>query len=261
MIPDVWQLPTRCIGRRVLVFEELDSTNTFAAQLADDPSNDGAAVLADVQTAGRGQHGRVWQAAPKTSVLLSVVLHPPPNLRRAPVVTAWAALAVCRTVQQLAGISPNLKWPNDVHINDHKVCGILIEQGRGVVAGIGLNVRQNRADFEALGLPLATSLAQHMVEPPTTHAVARVLLRQLDAEWGRLLDGQVGEVENTWKPLFSLLGRPVRVVSGDEIIEGRLTQLGFDVLTIEVGGRRRQLRPECVRHLTAYSQPSDRGQL
>src|SRR5262249_54044911 len=75
-----WTLDTRRLGRRVLVFDRLDSTNNLAANLADDPSNDGLAILADEQTAGRGQHGRTWLAASGQSVLLSVILSPPAQL-------------------------------------------------------------------------------------------------------------------------------------------------------------------------------------
>src|SRR5205823_1744339 len=101
---------------------------------------------------------------------------------RAPVLTAWAAVAVCATVRLVTGRQARIKWPNDVLIHGRKTCGILIERSRGTVVGIGLNVRQSGADFEAAGLPEATSLAQFTSEAPDTYAVARLLLEQLDAE-------------------------------------------------------------------------------
>src|ERR1700754_2256535 len=94
-----WSLPTRHIGRRVFYYEQLPSTFAVAAALATDPVNDGAAVLAREQTAGRGQYGRSWHCPPGAGVLLGVLLFPPPALRRAAVLTAWAAVAVCETVQ------------------------------------------------------------------------------------------------------------------------------------------------------------------
>ncbi len=124
-----WSLATRRLGRRVLVFDRLDSTNTLAASLANDPANAGLAILADEQTAGRGQHGRTWLAAPAQSVLLSLVIAPPPELCRPAVLTAWAAVAVCAVIQQTIAQPPRIKWPNDVLLNERKVCGILIESG------------------------------------------------------------------------------------------------------------------------------------
>ncbi|MGH7171876.1 MAG: biotin--[acetyl-CoA-carboxylase] ligase, partial [Gemmataceae bacterium] len=130
-----WSLATRRLGRRVLVFDRLDSTNNRAAQLADDPANDGIAILADEQTAGRGQHGRTWLAAPGQSVLLSILLSPPPELCRPAVLTAWAAVAVCAAIHEIIATTPRIKWPNDVLLHDRKVCGILIESIAGRRAG------------------------------------------------------------------------------------------------------------------------------
>src|ERR1700733_8142423 len=122
---DIWNLDTRRLGRRTLVFPQLDSTNNYAASLANDPANDGVAILADEQTAGRGQHGRTWTAAPKARVLLSLLLFPPPELRRPAILTAWAAVSVCETVRRVVGLQATIKWPNDVLLLGRKVCGIL----------------------------------------------------------------------------------------------------------------------------------------
>ena len=114
--PEEWQLPTRQVGRRVLVFDQLDSTSTYAASLAGDPANDGVVVRAREQTAGRGQHGRSWQCPADCGVLMSVLLFPPPPLRRPALLTAWAAVSVCDTIQQATGLQARIKWPNDVLI-------------------------------------------------------------------------------------------------------------------------------------------------
>src|SRR5438067_12909802 len=97
-LPDAeWTLPTRHVGRRVLVYDRVDSTNAVAAVLAADPGWDEVVVLAREQTAGRGQHRRTWDCPPGRGVLLSVLLFPPPTLRRPVVLTAWAAVAVAET--------------------------------------------------------------------------------------------------------------------------------------------------------------------
>ena len=106
---ETWQPETRHIGRPVYWFDELDSTNAFAQAL---PA--GAAVIADHQTAGRGQYGRTWTSRPGTSLLLSLVLDPPTELRRAVVLTAWAAVAVGESIRQITGQQARIKWPNDV---------------------------------------------------------------------------------------------------------------------------------------------------
>lgn len=252
MPPDEWRLNTRRIGRRVLVLDEVDSTNTVAAQMADDPANDGVAILASQQTAGRGQHGRRWQCQPGDGVLLSVLLFPPPALRRPAVLTAWAAVSVCETVRRLTGQQARIKWPNDVLVRGFKVCGILIEQGRAAVVGVGLNVRQTPEYFAAAGLPHAASLSQFTDDDLSARTAAEVLLRQMDEEYARLLDGDLATLEACWKGHIGLLGREVIATRYDgPAHRGRLLGLGFSGIELERPGRPLLLPPETVRHLEA----------
>jgi BirA family biotin operon repressor/biotin-[acetyl-CoA-carboxylase] ligase len=245
-----WTLPTRHIGRRVLLFDSLPSTNDHAARLAGDTANDGLAVLAEVQTAGRGQHGRTWTAAPRSSVLLSVLLFPPEHLCRPAILTAWAAVAVCRTIQRTVGLQARIKWPNDVQLHGKKVCGILIEQGRGTVLGIGLNVQQTAEDFAAAHLPQATSLAQVSQNPLDTMGVARELLIQLDLDFAALTDGDFATLEACWKRHLDLLGHPVAADCHDGVVRGRLRELTFTGLEIErPDGTMLILPPEKALHL------------
>jgi BirA family biotin operon repressor/biotin-[acetyl-CoA-carboxylase] ligase len=247
-----WHLDTHRLGRRVLVYEQLDSTNSLAASLSDDPGNDGLAILADEQTAGRGQHGRTWTAPPLASVLLSVLLFPPPPLRRPAVLTAWAAVAVCETVRQVVGVPARIKWPNDVLLQERKVCGILIEQRRGVVVGIGLNVRQSEADFAAAGLPQAVSLAAFAEVPLDPADVARRLLHELDADYDALCRGELATLEARWKWHLGLLGRRVHAECADGDREGRLREVAFDGILLERDGADPVvLPPERIVHLEA----------
>lgn len=259
MFPDEWSLDTRRIGRRVLYFDQLDSTNSAATRLADDPANDGVAVLAGEQTAGRGQHGRSWQCRRGDGVLLSVLLFPPPALRRPAVLTAWAAVAVCETVGGLTGQQARIKWPNDVLVRGRKVCGILIEQGRGAVAGIGLNVRQPAAYFAAAGLPHGALLAQFTDADLDARTAAEMLLRRMDEEYTRLLDGDLATLEACWKRRVGLCGRDVIAERRDGPTHwGRLLNLGFDGVDLERPGEPpMRLQPETVRHLEAAGEDGD----
>src|SRR5438128_420900 len=120
---DTWQLGTRFLGQRVLIFDTLDSTSNLAAELARETGAEGIVVLAREQTAGRGQRGRSWVCPAGSSVLLSVALFPPPELRRPAILAAWAANAVCETIRESIGVQAKIKWPNDVLIRGSKVCG------------------------------------------------------------------------------------------------------------------------------------------
>src|SRR5262249_23774181 len=212
------------------VFDQLDSTNSHAALLADDPANDGLAVLAREQTAGRGQHGRVWTAPAGSSVLLSVLLFPPPALRRPPLLTAWAAVSLCETIAQLAGLSATIKWPNDVLIEGRKVCGILIEQRRGTVAGIGLNLNQIASQFQIAGLEQAGSLATFTSKRYDCDAAARSLIQKLDKEYVRLHHGDTQPLESRWAERLNLLDHDVVAECVDGELHGRVTAIGWDAV-------------------------------
>ncbi len=254
---EVRHLGTTHVGRRVLVYDTVDSTNTRAAALAQaDPDADGLVLIAGEQTAGRGQYGRVWHSRPGHSLLLSVILRPPPDLRRPVVLTAWAAVAIADAVYTLSGVQARIKWPNDLLVRGKKVCGILIEQsGTGsdlvTVAGIGLNLNQTAAEFAENGLPDATSvgiLGGKSVDPL---AAAEVVIRKLDAEYARLRGGERVAVEADWKWRVGLLGRPVRIeLRGGEVADGRLRDMSFDGLEVETpDGFVRVIAPEAVSHV------------
>ena len=246
-------LNTRHVGRRILFFDPVDSTNSVAAGLADDPANDGVAVLAAEQTAGRGQHGRRWQCRPGDGVLLSVLLFPPPALRRPAVLTAWAAVAVCETVHALTGLQARIKWPNDVLLRGRKVCGILIEQGRAAVVGVGLNVRQPAEYFAEAGLPHGASLAQFTDADLDVRSAAEALLRRVDEEYGRLLDGDLATLETSWKRHVGLLGRDVIAERYDgPTHHGRLVDSASTACDWRRRGRRRW---RCRRRGCGISKP------
>lgn len=110
---------------------------------------EGAVAATDHQTGGRGRHGRPWVAPAATSVLVSVMLHPPAE-RHLPELSLVAALAGAEAVEGATGLSAQIKWPNDVMVNRRKVAGILSELSEGaVVVGIGINVNQAREELPA----------------------------------------------------------------------------------------------------------------
>ena len=240
----IWHLP----GHEVHVFDALESTNSHALAMADDPRRDGLAILARSQSAGRGQYGRNWSAPVGSSVLLSVLRFPPLSLRRPVVLTAWATVAVCETILELTGLDATIKWPNDVLIRGKKVSGILIEQRTtgdpnhplSAVVGIGLNVRQNAVDFAAL--PAATSLAIETGQSLETDAVSQALLSRLDGS-------DLATLESRWRRRLGLAGQRVRAECVAGVFKGRLVDIAFAGLVLQGEDSLEHLPPESIRHL------------
>jgi BirA family transcriptional regulator, biotin operon repressor / biotin---[acetyl-CoA-carboxylase] ligase len=231
---EVWELLNRHIGRRVFCFESASSTNDLASEFGNDPSQTGNAVLAARQTAGRGQYGRIWQAPAGSSVLLSISLQPPAECRSPAVLTAWAAVSICELVANVTGEQARIKWPNDVLVRERKICGVLIEQSRSIVAGIGLNVNQSTVEFEAAGLPLATSLATIAGRNFDSKEIAKSLLAELDSTYDRLVTGDMASVESQWASRLGLVGHEVLAETFDGVVHrGRLRECGFAGLDLE----------------------------
>ncbi len=259
---DTWRLPTLHLGRTVRVYDALPSTNTLALELAGDRANAGVAWLARTQSAGRGQHGRSWTAPPESSVLLSVLLYPPAELRRPALVTGWAAVSVCETILKLANLQAKIKWPNDVLILGKKVCGILIEQrtvesSLATVVGIGLNVSQSADMFAEANLPDACSLAMMGSPMLEYETVAKALLSELDQQYDALIRGDVHTLEAQWKWRFGLLGKQVRVETVHGDLVGRVLDMTFAGIELEIApGQVQRILPEVVKHIAATATES-----
>ena len=131
------------LGDPYLYVPECRSTQEL---LRDTALPEGAVAVAEHQTAGRGRLGRTWEDAPRSSLLCSVLLRPGSGVL--PQLSLVAALATAEAVEELTGREAQVKWPNDVLVDGRKVAGILLEQAGGaVVAGIGVNVGQERGEL------------------------------------------------------------------------------------------------------------------
>lgn len=140
------------------------STNDDARQAAAEGAAHGHFVLADAQSAGRGRRGSVWVSPPRRNLTGSVVLRPGMPCEFWSRLTHACAVAVCSALERLPGLpAPQIKWPNDIYLNDRKVCGILVESsidrhGGFVVAGVGVNLNLTSADFPSELQDTATSV-------------------------------------------------------------------------------------------------------
>ncbi len=241
---------THLIGRRVLSCDRVESTNVLAAAAhAGDPANDGLVIVAEEQTAGRGRHGRKWLCPRGDGLLLSVLLFPPEPLRRPALLTGLAAVAVCDTISECSRLEATIKWPNDVLIQGKKVCGILVEHGRGLVIGIGVNVNTPAAAFRDAGLDHAASLAMFTGREFVRESLFQTLVRRLDTYYHDLLAGQDGVLEARWRWHSGLIGRPVALTSQGRVHEGRILELAFAGIVLQETDGPHRFAPELVEHI------------
>ena len=168
-------------------YETVDSTNTVCKTLAQQGAEDGTAVIAARQTAGRGRLGRRFESPAGKGIYLSLVLRPGLPMTEAQAVTVSAAVAVCRAVKRLCGLDLGIKWVNDLYYNGKKVCGILTEAGADIesgqlewlVVGIGLNLISRPEDWPEELRPIAGSLYPGGPAPVSRAALAGAIAREL----------------------------------------------------------------------------------
>ena len=149
----------------ILRFDSIDSTNLEATRQAKSGAQEGLCIIAREQTAGRGRLDRSWQSPRDAGLYFSIVLRPQLRMNAWPLITLMAALAVSDALMKACGLRADIKWPNDLCVNERKLCGILAETidtkaGLAAVVGIGINLKAD-------GLPATVSDLATSVEAAT----------------------------------------------------------------------------------------------
>jgi len=179
------------LGSRIHHYFSIGSTNAEAMNAGAIGEPEGTAFLAEEQTAGRGRAGHSWESQPSLGIYCSVLLRPPLSPAVALPITLMAGLSVFEAVQQVTGLRPDLRWPNDVLLGEKKFCGILTEMNseatrvRYVVAGIGINV--NHPSFAGELAPIATSLRIESGREWSRVELTAALLKSLDNAYRKFI--------------------------------------------------------------------------
>ena len=191
------------LGEPRLDVESCESTQS----LVDTSLPEGALVVADHQTAGRGRLGRTWEAPAGTALLCSILLKPPPE-RHVPELSLVAGIAVADALESTIGLSVQLKWPNDVMLRRRKVAGCLAEARDGaVILGIGVNVNQTSDELP----PNAGSLRTLTGREWDRGRLLSMLLDDLSSRYADWRDAGLDAVYEGLGPRDFLRGRRVSV--------------------------------------------------
>jgi len=208
------------LARDLRWFEEIDSTNRLAVELARGGAAAGTTVVAEGQSAGRGRLGRSFFSPPFLNLYTSIVLRPSVSTAEAPTWILASAVAVADAVAATLDdpLAVEIKWPNDVLLGGLKTSGILMELGAEatrvefLVLGIGINLNVERDDFPAEFRSLATSLRSHAGRLIDRVAFARRLYERLEAVFDRCEADGFSALRPEFEARFRMVGRGVRVV-------------------------------------------------
>jgi len=208
-------LTTSRIGRKILHFHSIDSTNNKARELAELGEPEGTVVIAEEQTQGKGKLGRAWHSQAHKGIWMSMILRPDADLSAASFLMQLACVAVGKAAGSLAE-TIWLKWPNDILLNGKKICGILtqssgeIDKAEYVIIGIGINVNQDQADFPDPLRARATSLKIETGKPIVRQTLIAKILNEFEKNY---LDSKnpeaISRIMEFCRQHSSVIGKPV----------------------------------------------------
>lgn len=219
---------TITLGRRLYLFQSLESTNDTAYQLALEGAPEGALVVAGEQTHGRGRSGHAWFSEEGSGLYLSLILRPQIRPQLAPILSLAAALSVHQSILAISGLAADIKWPNDLLINHKKCAGILLElyserdEIKHLVLGIGINVNNGKFPSELAGL--ATSLSLETGRHFRRDEVLQAVIEHFEPVYERFLAGGSAKIVEAWKTHSSFAEhRKVWIELGGKTVTGMTT--------------------------------------
>jgi len=225
-----WQLKTEVIGKRIISYKEINSTNDAAHSLAASGEAEGTVVITEYQTKGRGRLGRKWISPKGKGAYFSVILRPDILPTELSVITLFSSLAVAKTVREAVGLPAFIKWPNDILIKGQKVCGVLTELNGEMdkvnfaIVGIGININTSK-ELLPEG---ATSLSEEKGARISRLEFVRALFRSLDEYYGVLKKGKIEVILKEYKKLSSVLDRRVQIDHHNSLVSGVATDVDKD---------------------------------
>ncbi|MGK0554533.1 biotin--[acetyl-CoA-carboxylase] ligase [Macrococcus capreoli] len=218
---------------QLYVYEEVTSTQTIAHELClahDEP----LLVLSEIQTSGRGRYKRPWSSQPNTGLWMSLVLHPNISYQQIATFNLFISIAIAEAIKAITHLEPKIKWPNDIYINNKKVCGFLTEINgdsdgvHTVICGIGININHNIDDFDGRLRQTATSLKIESKEEIDRYQFIKTLMDMIAHYYDMFLTQPFSEIKSVYKSYSMIWDRTLRYTEGNKQIHGKAVDLKDD---------------------------------
>ncbi|CAH8714129.1 biotin--[acetyl-CoA-carboxylase] ligase [Paenibacillus thiaminolyticus] len=213
-------------GNRLRIVEKTESTQNEAAAWAKEGVPEGAVVLAEEQTGGRGRQGHVWHSPAGKGIWMSIVLRPRIPLPYTPHLTLLGAVAMFRAMKKLTSAPLGIKWPNDILADGKKVAGILLESAAEderllyVIAGIGISVNLDAADFPEELQERATSLKIMTGREVDRASLVAACLQELEQLYRLYEEEGFAPIRTLWEAQSITLGRQVTIETPQGPLQG-----------------------------------------
>ncbi len=215
-------LDSKIIGREIYYFKEINSTNLYAKKLIHEGAQEGTVIVSDIQLSGRGRKDRTW-SSPMGGLWFSIILYPQLPPEKGMIVTMTASVAVAQAIKEITGLNPNIKWPNDIMLNNKKVCGVLTELDAEIdrinysIIGIGINVNNEIAeDLKDIAISLKSIFGDQISRVKLLQSI----LKFLDENYLKLAEKDNKIIRELWLSFANIIGREILVNDEKEKISG-----------------------------------------
>lgn len=209
-------LNTKYIGKDMYIFNEVMSTNTIAKFLSMNGVGNGAVVISEKQTKARGRSGKNWES-PLGGVWLSIILNPNVTHSKIPLITLATGVAVENTLKRIGIENAEIKWPNDILIQDKKACGILTEAItsfntiESVIIGVGIDANINTENFPQELQENMTTLNEEIGEKVDENLLIRLFLEEFEKISEQFINEEYETILKEWRKNSYTIGKIVEV--------------------------------------------------
>lgn len=220
-------LKTEFIGKVIHYEETVDSTQKIAHLLSHEGAVEGTVVIAEEQKGGRGRMDRVWHSPKSTGIWMSLILRPKIPIQRAPQLTLLTAVAIVQAIEETTSLTPQIKWPNDILIEQQKVTGILTELQAdadriiSVIIGMGLNINQTEDDFPPELREIATSLRVKEGKELDRAELIKVIFQKFETLYKIFLDKGFYPIKLLWESYAISIGKEITARTLNGSISGK----------------------------------------
>ncbi|MFS0645030.1 biotin--[acetyl-CoA-carboxylase] ligase [Siminovitchia sp. 179-K 8D1 HS] len=237
-------LETDRFGRYIHFYESVESTQKEAHRLAYEGAPEGTIVVSEEQRKGRGRLGRDWSSLPQRGIWMSMIVRPDLPPQKAPQFTLITAVAAANAIDDVTGLYPEIKWPNDILINGKKVVGILTElqaeadKISSLIIGVGMNVNHGRDDFPESVRKTATSLSIEKGNQVSRAKVIQAFLKHFEKYYQLYLEKGFAPIKILWETYAVSIGKVIAATTVTGKIVGRalgITENGVLLVEDETG--------------------------
>ncbi|KJB87013.1 biotin [Paenibacillus sp. E194] len=220
------KLKTSKLGQQLRIIARTESTQNEAAVWALEGAADGAVIIAEEQTGGRGRQGKSFHSPAGKGIWMSLILRPQIPLQFTPQLTLLSAVALCRAMRRMTEVDLGIKWPNDILYEDKKVCGILTESSAEderlvhVIAGVGISVNLEEHDYPEELRSKVTSLKIASGKEIDRASLLAECLFELEQLYKLYVEQGFAPIRTLWEAQSVTIGRSLSVTTPNGIVSG-----------------------------------------